>query len=298
MIRRAASPKALRRKAILKQQLREMDVAETEPQESYTTKIKKWFAAFYKAPYFGLKIIPILIAISLVALIATSAFHYFSEPLSYFDPERLGQLGDFLGGTINPLVGFFTVILLFISISIQRKELRETSESFKLQNNLMIQEQTRSELIPIMEQYHDKLSKNSKIKFDLEIRPNENELISMFIGDSKSLSLEDIYHISIGTEGVSELIHELFMNHDPRTYSFFSPIWKQLNEAKSLMEEIDRQMIDYISVVQLKSVERFWFSKYQNALYFCSSIGAIAESDRDSYLEKIQPIRQKFIFPE
>lgn len=277
-------------------------MTDSKPQESCITRIKKWFIAFYKAPCFWLKIIPLLILINLAVFglyqIVTSALHYFSEPLTYFDPERLGQLGDFLGGTINPLVGFFTVILLFISISIQRKELRETSASLKQQNNLMIQEQTRSELIPIMEQYHEKMSKNSKIKFDLEITPNENELISMFIEERKTLSLEDIYQISLGTEGFSELIHGLFMNHDPRTYTFFSPIWKQLNEAKSLMEEIDRQMKDYISVVQLVSVERFWFSKYQNALFFCVTIGAISDTERDTYIASIQPMRQKFIFPE
>lgn len=277
-------------------------MTENEPQKSCTTKTKSFLSKFYNSPCFWLKTIPILIVIGLAVVglyqIVTSAFHYFSKPLSYFDPERLGQLGDFLGGTINPLVGLFTVILLFISISIQRKELRETSESLKQQNNLMIQEQTRSELIPIMEQYHEKMSKNSKVKFDLEITPNENELISMFIGERKSLSLEEIYQISLGTDGFSELIYELFMNHDPRTYTFFSPIWNQLNEAKSLMEEIDRQMIDYISVVQLKSVERFWFSKYQNALYFCVTIGAISDEERDGYIAKIQPMRQKFIFPE
>lgn len=277
-------------------------MTDSKPQELCITRIKKWLIAFYKAPCFWLKVIPVAMLITLAAIglyqIVTSAFLYFSEPLSYFDPERLGQLGDFLGGTINPLVGLFTVILLFISISIQRKELKETSASLKLQNNLMIQEQTRSELIPIMEQYHEKMSKISKIKFDLEITHNENELISMFIGERKSLSLEEIYQISQGTDRFSESIHELFMNHDPRTYTFFSPIWKQLNEAKSLMKEIDKQMTDYISVAQLKSVERFWFSKYQNALYFCYSIGAISELDKDSYIENIQTIRQKFIFSE
>lgn len=35
--------------------------------------------------------------------IVTSVFHYFNEPLSYSDPERLGQFGDFLGETLNPI---------------------------------------------------------------------------------------------------------------------------------------------------------------------------------------------------
>jgi len=41
---------------------------------------------------------------------------------------RLAQFGDFVGGTLNPLLGFFTVGLLIWSIQIQMKELKATRE--------------------------------------------------------------------------------------------------------------------------------------------------------------------------
>lgn len=41
---------------------------------------------------------------------------------------RLAQFGDFVGGTLNPLLGFFTVGLLVWSIQIQMKELKATRE--------------------------------------------------------------------------------------------------------------------------------------------------------------------------
>ncbi len=100
--------------------------------KSCTTKIKQWWIDFYKSPYFWIKCISATIILGLAAFgffkIITSAFYYFSEPLSYFDPERLGQLGDFLGGTLNPIFGFATVCLLLWSIFIQRKELSLTRD--------------------------------------------------------------------------------------------------------------------------------------------------------------------------
>lgn len=48
--------------------------------------------------------------------------------------DRWGQTGDFLGGSLNPLIGFATIFLLFISLIVQRKELSETSEALKLSN--------------------------------------------------------------------------------------------------------------------------------------------------------------------
>lgn len=125
-------------------------MAENEPQESCITRIKKWFIAFYKAPCFWPKIIPLLILIVLAAFglyqIVTSAFHYFNEPLSYFDPERLGQLGDFLGGTLNPIFGFATVCLLLWSVFIQKRELKESVATLKSQVKLSTNEYNRKQL--------------------------------------------------------------------------------------------------------------------------------------------------------
>lgn len=44
------------------------------------------------------------------------------------DQERLGQLGDFLGGVLNPAFGFLTVTLLIFTSFIQRKELHNSEK--------------------------------------------------------------------------------------------------------------------------------------------------------------------------
>ncbi|CAM3511132.1 hypothetical protein [Parendozoicomonas haliclonae] len=44
------------------------------------------------------------------------------------NPEHWGWFGDFLGGSLNPLLSFFTVILLLLSLSQTRQMLRQNKE--------------------------------------------------------------------------------------------------------------------------------------------------------------------------
>lgn len=55
-----------------------------------------------------------------------------------------GQFGDFLGGTLNPIFGFLTLITLLLTITIQSKQLEVSSEELK--NSRIELELTREEL--------------------------------------------------------------------------------------------------------------------------------------------------------
>lgn len=48
------------------------------------------------------------------------------------DQEAFAQFGDYVGGLLNPVLGFSTVLLLIYSIRIQAKELKNTSEDLRL----------------------------------------------------------------------------------------------------------------------------------------------------------------------
>lgn len=64
----------------------------------------------------------------LIALIIVKIFvdNFWKYPLPS-EPDSWGQTGDFIGGLVNPVVGLATVLLIFISIHIQRGELRATT---------------------------------------------------------------------------------------------------------------------------------------------------------------------------
>ncbi|AQT60353.1 hypothetical protein CBP51_05270 [Cellvibrio mixtus] len=81
---------------------------------------------------YTLAVVISILAICALCFISVSVAIHFSPPLQpMFDQERLGQLGDFLGGTLNPIFGFATVCLLLWSVFIQRKELSLTRAELK-----------------------------------------------------------------------------------------------------------------------------------------------------------------------
>lgn len=57
--------------------------------------------------------------------------------------DAWGQLGDFFGGVLNPIVGLATVVLVFITVRIQTRELRSSLEELR-QSNLVLEAQLRS----------------------------------------------------------------------------------------------------------------------------------------------------------
>lgn len=80
----------------------------------------------------------------LIAIAATSIFFLFSVAIFYFynfngaagDQEKFGQFGDFIGGVLNPIFSFLSVVLLISSIHLQRKELNNVVEELELTRNV------------------------------------------------------------------------------------------------------------------------------------------------------------------
>lgn len=86
----------------------------------------------------------ILIAIILIALVCLSYILNFYVKLSYVisdEPEAWGQLGDFVGGLINPILSFMSLIFIIKSLTLQneanlglREEVKNTRKTEKLRS--------------------------------------------------------------------------------------------------------------------------------------------------------------------
>ena len=61
-------------------------------------------------------------------------FLYQGQSLSS-DTADWGTFGDFVGGILNPVVAFFALLLLMVSIGIQREELKATRKELKEAND-------------------------------------------------------------------------------------------------------------------------------------------------------------------
>lgn len=77
----------------------------------------------------------IIITITLVAIsfLMALTFKHLVAPsdFSVYSKSDLGTLGDFLGGTLNPILSTLTVVLLIWSLKVQRNELNISREQHK-----------------------------------------------------------------------------------------------------------------------------------------------------------------------
>lgn len=206
-------------------------------QESCISKTKKSWSEIYNAPCFLLKIIiycviGLLVALGLLTLVRF-ALDNFNDAISYsyMAPERLGQFGDFLGGTLNPIFGFLTVCLLLWSIFIQRKELsltrKELKKSAKALNeqvNISKDEYDRKYVLDLLNNYKDKfyssLYKQSEFSLRFVSKTAEDRFKKGI--ETRYGNLFEVYRQIISAESVESVRHLLqSLNHPPKTAEYY-----------------------------------------------------------------------------
>lgn len=78
---------------------------------------------------FMVVILGVAVAASLIAVgVYVATFH--GHPLATA-PDRWGQFGDFLGGALNPVFGFLSVLALLVALVLQNRELRLSTEELR-----------------------------------------------------------------------------------------------------------------------------------------------------------------------
>lgn len=105
----------------------------------------------------------VLVIVGIVFAASLATYMYkFNGPLSK-DQGTWGQFGDFLGGVVNPIVGFCTIWLLTVSLRQNQVALKQANEELKLATQALdasknIQEKTEAALtkqIEIADQTRD-----------------------------------------------------------------------------------------------------------------------------------------------
>jgi hypothetical protein len=76
------------------------------------------------------------VAFGFMALILTWGFYVFAFHLDGFvfvrDPAAWGQFGDFMGGTLNPILSFITLFLLALTLGVQSRQLDKTTQQLEM----------------------------------------------------------------------------------------------------------------------------------------------------------------------
>lgn len=71
-------------------------------------------------------------AAAVVVVAGSYAFVFRAVGLPPSDFDKWGQLGDFFGGTLNPIFGFLSVLALLVALVLQSKELAMSREELRL----------------------------------------------------------------------------------------------------------------------------------------------------------------------
>ncbi len=92
-------------------------------------KKDSWLEEFLSKNVVGVLVGVLLVAVAAGVVITRAYFIKYGEVPG--DPASWGQLGDYLGGVLNPVFGFLSVFALLVALVLQTRELKLSRESLK-----------------------------------------------------------------------------------------------------------------------------------------------------------------------
>jgi len=159
--------------------------------QSVTSEDKKSTTSFYTLVGF------------IIAVVVAAAFVVLSVYLSKFNgelgnQELFGQFGDYLGGVLNPILGFATVVLLVVSLKLQMNELALARKEMMAAN---VEASLSREAMQAQVAHLDKEAKLNELnRIMVDLRVQFKSFTSTKLLDDPSLSLAIFLHRgSMGT---------------------------------------------------------------------------------------------------
>lgn len=147
--------------------------------------------------------------------------NFWNRPIAT-DASSWGAFGDYIGGVINPILGFFSFMALLITLDLQRKQLVKTEEQLQLNREELID--TRKELARSAQAQEDsKRIMNEQLKtqflqqfdslfFSLLNQMTEN-LGSLQGGDNKS-AFQSNYSEIFDIKTIPNFVAQKILNHE------------------------------------------------------------------------------------
>lgn len=80
--------------------------------------------------YLSIALISVII-FAILGIVTLLGIYFSNFSGGFGNQEVFAQFGDFMGGVLNPLLGFLTVLLLIVSVWIQRQELSNVTEELE-----------------------------------------------------------------------------------------------------------------------------------------------------------------------
>ena len=244
-----------------------------------------------------------ILAICALCFIFINITTYFAPPLQpMFDQERLGQLGDFLGGTLNPIFGFATVCLLLWSVFIQRQELSLTrielsKSSTALQNQLKQNQDNsaRHQLTDILNREYERYETLLSARF--KHVDGQGKLIHRTLLGFETF--KEIVNHDVGLD-FSDRLNDEFRNFNPLENPIeeykkdIGAAFLTMIKIQQGISSIDRVTREMLNICDVESVETYWFMRFYDAMQECKTAGIISERTYEETINSFQTLRKIF----
>lgn len=159
-----------------------------------------------------IEVLRAILVMAFILLPLVFAFYYykFSHFVLSGDQAIWGQFGDYIGGTLNPIFSFLTVILLIATVTLQNRQLRLS----RMELSLTRRELTKSseaqhksqEALNMQAQIASKASKLNTISFLLEKYNNDIKAIAINTAPEYSVRRADLTRKKLDLERMVENI--------------------------------------------------------------------------------------------
>lgn len=269
--------------------------------EEIDQKKENKFIIFLKDWYF---LILLILAIIVAYIIVNYYISRFDECLLFGGPDTFGVFGDFIGGILNPTLAFFSLIALLITIRIQSKELKNSTEELAKSSEALT-EQSKSLKIQNFEttffnmlSLHNEIVKN--IQFDKHIFFNYVRVSNKY-DYNKIIPYKNIMSIENqdGRNAIKDILVKidkisLSNNHPPRVFTF---IYNQCqNNLQGILGHYFGNIYQILKLIstdknildkrKYSNLFRAQFSSTELKLLFYHCSGEIGSRKFKKYMEK------------
>lgn len=236
-----------------------------------------------------------LILFAIACLLLVSFIAFLMSNGKSFDIGKLGSLGDFFGGVLNPIFAFLAFLALLTTIILQaselkatRKELRKSakaqkkqSKSLKVQNKatkLQIFENTFFQLISIFIEVKRNFTKKEKRNLP-ELTDGRLNLGSTFI----TLNLNEV----VGTL-LKDIKNKYNGNYDKFNEKNEFITGNYFGQAYQIIKFIDKSKLEDEDKHMYVNIFRAQFTKNELEFLFYHCLGIIGRRHFQKYVEKYE----------
>lgn len=209
--------------------------------------------------------------------------------------EKGGVFGDFLGGVLNPILTFFTLFGLIVTIVIQRQELRLARQEYEKTADALSTSAIETTFFNIIDLHHNIVD---NLKIDLEELSNKTETEKVIKGvsvsilksqigasfESKSLKVqgrsvfeEILNYLSIEAESPRDSLERykyIQNNHNHILGHYF----RNLYQALKVINNYDGTMLSDADKRKYTSILRAQLSTKELALLFINCLEGVSDS--------------------